>query len=88
MRRSRVAGSFCSCRYGAVPASAGKGLADESSVLADFDPHLGGAVAPGAALVAVLESEPIKPIACHLIVLPYLDDSLYRAGALAVNDEI
>lgn len=83
-----MAGSLCSCRYGAVPALAGKGLADKPSVLTDLDPHLGGAVAPGTALVAVLESEPIKPIACHLIVLPYLDDSLYHAGALAVNDEI
>ena len=83
-----MAGSLCSCRYGAVPASAGKGLADEPSVLTDFNSHLLSAVAPDTALVAVLESEPIEPIACHRITLPYLDDLLYHAGALAVNDEI
>ena len=70
------------------PASAGKGLADELSVFTDLDSHLGGAIASGAALIAVLESEPIKPIACHWIALPYLDGSLYHAGAPAVNDEI
>lgn len=88
-KRSRVIGSLCGCRYGALPASAGKGLTDKPSVLPNFYSHLLGAKAASTGAIAVCESKPVKiDRACHRIAFPYLDDLLYHEKNFFVNTRI